>query len=81
MLQSGFYWPTLFKDVHDFDYSYSKCQQTENISKKYMMSLIPILIVKFFGVWGIDFMGPFVVSHGFEYILVAIDSSLNGWRR
>ena len=26
-----------------------------------------------FDVWGIDFMGPFVNSHGFEHILVMVD--------
>ena len=26
-----------------------------------------------FDVWGIDFMGPFVSSHGMKYILVAVD--------
>ena len=38
-----------------------------------MMPLTPILVAKFFDVWGIDFMGPFSPSFGFEYILVAID--------
>ena len=27
-----------------------------------------------FDVWGIDFMGPFVSSHGMKYTLVAVDS-------
>ncbi|XP_048229061.1 uncharacterized protein LOC125369835 [Ricinus communis] len=31
------------------------------------------LVVELFDVWGIDFMGPFPPSHGYEYILVAID--------
>ena len=38
-----------------------------------MMPLTPILIVEIFDVWGIDFMGPFLPSFGFEYILVAVD--------
>jgi len=33
----------------------------------------PILVVELFDVWGIDFMGPFPNSHGYLYILVAID--------
>ena len=37
------------------------------------MSLNPILVVKIFYVWGIDFMGPFPMSHGYRYILVAVD--------
>ena len=31
------------------------------------------LQVDIFDVWGMDFMGPFVNSHGFEYVLVAVD--------
>ena len=33
----------------------------------------PILVIELFDVWGIDFMGPFVSSHGIKYILVAVD--------
>ena len=32
-----------------------------------------ILEVEFFHVWGIDFMGPFHLSFGFVYILLAVD--------
>jgi len=37
------------------------------------MLLNPILVVEIFDVWGINFMGPFPISHGYEYILVAVD--------
>ena len=30
-------------------------------------------MIEVFDVWGIDFMGPFVSSHGMKYILVAVD--------
>jgi hypothetical protein len=43
------------------------------MSRRDMMPLNPILIVEIFYVWGIDFMGPFPPSFGFEYILVAVD--------
>ena len=33
----------------------------------------PILVIELFDVWGINFMGPFVSSHGMKYILVAVD--------
>ena len=33
----------------------------------------PILEVKIFNLWGIDFIGPFPPSNGKEYILVAVD--------
>ncbi|GKG17382.1 reverse transcriptase domain-containing protein, partial [Tanacetum coccineum] len=32
-----------------------------------------IQVSEIFDIWGIDFMGPFLKSHKFEYILVAID--------
>ena len=38
-----------------------------------MMPLNPILEVEIFNVWGIDFMGPFPISFGNQYILVAVD--------
>ena len=37
------------------------------------MSLNPILVVEIFDVWGIDFMGPLPISHGYQYILLAVD--------
>ena len=30
-------------------------------------------MIELFDVWGLDFMGPFVSSHGMKYILVAVD--------
>ena len=30
-------------------------------------------MIELFDVWGNDFMGPFVSSHGMKYILVAVD--------
>ncbi|XP_075084788.1 uncharacterized protein LOC142168036 [Nicotiana tabacum] len=37
------------------------------------MSMTTIEEVEVFDVWGIDFMGPFVISYGNKYILVAVD--------
>jgi hypothetical protein len=37
-----------------------------------MMHLNPILIVEIFYVWGTDFMGPFLNSFGYLYILVVV---------
>ena len=73
MLQSGFYWPTLFKDVIKYCKECLKCQSTLNISKRDEMPLQPIIEVEIFYVWGIDFMRPFPPSEGKKYILVAVD--------
>ncbi|RVW24517.1 Transposon Ty3-I Gag-Pol polyprotein [Vitis vinifera] len=73
VLQSGFWWPSLFKDAHEVSKGCDKCQRLGKLSRRNMMPLNPILIVDFFDVWGIDFMGPFPMSFGHSYILVGVD--------
>ena len=73
VLQSGFFWPTIFKDAHSFVLSCDQCQRTGNITRRSEMPQQPILEVEIFDVWGIDFMGPFPSSKGYEHILVAVD--------
>ncbi|CAL2240363.1 unnamed protein product [Prunus armeniaca] len=73
VLQSGFFWPTLFKDAHTFVQTCDRCQRTGNISRRDQMPLSNILEVEVFDVWGIDFMGPFPPSYNNLYILVAVD--------
>ena len=48
ILQSGFYWPTLFNDTHDFCKSCDRCQRLGAISRRNMMPLNPILIIDIF---------------------------------
>ena len=73
VLQSGFYWPTLFKDAHKFVFTCEKCQRMGNISRKDEPPMHPILEVELFDLWGIDFMGPFLASYNNLYILLAVD--------
>ena len=73
ILQSGLYWPSMFKDVHSFCVACDRCQRLGSISRTHMMPLHPNIIVEIFDCWGIDFMGPFPSSFGYLYILVAID--------
>ncbi|KAI5343456.1 hypothetical protein L3X38_011332 [Prunus dulcis] len=73
ILQSGFFWPTLFKDAFNFCLKCDRCQRMGNISRRNELPLKNILFVELFDVWGIDFMGPFASSFGYTYILVAVD--------
>ena len=73
VLQSGFYWPSLFKDVHQFVSTCDKCQRMGNISRKDEPPMHPILEVELFDLWGIDFMGPFPASYNNLYILLGVD--------
>nr|KYP38161.1 Retrotransposable element Tf2 [Cajanus cajan] len=73
VLQSGFYWPTLFRDAYEHCKSCDKCQRTGTVSKRHELPLQNILEVEVFDCWGIDFIGPLPSSFGNEYILVAVD--------
>ncbi|WKA01560.1 hypothetical protein VitviT2T_019836 [Vitis vinifera] len=73
VLQSGFCWPSLFKDALTMCRSCDKCQRLGKLTRKNMMPLNPILIVDLFYVWGIDFMRHFPMSFGYSYILVGVD--------
>ena len=73
VLQSGFYWPSLFKDAHQFVSTWDKCQRMGNISRKDEPPMHPILEVELFDLWGIDFMGPFPASYNNLCILLAVD--------
>lgn len=73
ILQSGLYWPSLWKDVHATIIRCDRCQRTGNISRRDEMPQKGILEVEIFDVWGIDFMGPFPSSFGNKYTLVAVD--------
>ena len=72
VLQSGFYWPSLFKYAHTMCRSCDRCQRLGKLTHMNMMPLNPILIVDLFYVWGIDFMGHFPMSFGYSYILVGV---------
>ncbi|XP_070022903.1 uncharacterized protein [Nicotiana sylvestris] len=73
VLEAGFFWPTMFKDVNQWVKGCNECQRTGNISRRHEMPMNPIQEVEVFDVWGIDFMGPLVNSYGNKYILVAVD--------
>ncbi|XP_019251037.1 PREDICTED: uncharacterized protein LOC109229949 [Nicotiana attenuata] len=70
ILQSGFFWPTLFKDAHALVKKCDQCHRTGTITKRHLNN---ILEVEIFYAWGIDFMGPFPLSRENKYILLAVD--------
>nr|GEX90866.1 reverse transcriptase domain-containing protein [Tanacetum cinerariifolium] len=59
VFDSGFYWPTIYRDAHDLVKSCDACQRQGNISQRDEMPQNSIQVCEFFNVWGIDFMGPF----------------------
>ena len=81
VLQSGFTWPSLFKDAHIMCRSCDICQRLGKLTKRNQIPMNPILKVELFDVWGIDFMGPFPISFGNSYILVGWIMFLHGLRQ
>ncbi|XP_072073990.1 uncharacterized protein [Arachis hypogaea] len=73
ILQSGFYWPSIFKDAREFVSQCNECQRTGGLTRKNEMPQKYILEVELFDIWEIDFMGPFPPSYSFKYILVAVE--------
>ncbi|GJW19762.1 reverse transcriptase domain-containing protein [Tanacetum coccineum] len=73
VFDSGFYWPTIYKDAHELVKNCDSCQHQGKISQRDEMPQNSIQVCEIFDVWGIDFMGPFPSSRGNKYILVAVD--------
>nr|GEZ43163.1 reverse transcriptase domain-containing protein [Tanacetum cinerariifolium] len=73
VFDAGFFWPTIYKDAHEFVKNRDSCQRQGKISHRDEMPQNSIHICEIFDVWGIDFMGPFPSSQGNKYILVAVD--------
>nr|GEW13910.1 reverse transcriptase domain-containing protein [Tanacetum cinerariifolium] len=73
VFDSGFYWPTIYRDAQDLVKTCDVCQRQGKISQRDEMPQNSIQVCKILYVWGIDFMGPFPSSRGNKYILVAVD--------
>ncbi|GJU88449.1 reverse transcriptase domain-containing protein, partial [Tanacetum coccineum] len=71
--ESGFFWPSIFKDAIDYVMRCDACQRSGNISSRSEMPQNNIQVCDVFDIWGLDFMGPFPNSRGNKYILVAVD--------
>nr|GFA42908.1 reverse transcriptase domain-containing protein [Tanacetum cinerariifolium] len=73
IFDAGFFWPTIYKDAHEFVKNCDSCQRQRKISQRDEMPSNSIQTCEIFDVWGIDFIGPFPSSRGNKYILVAVD--------
>jgi len=73
VLQSRFYWPTLFKDEHEHVQKCDNCQRNGAITIRHEMPLQNIQEIEVFDCWGIDFIGPLSSSFSNEYILLAVE--------
>ena len=68
-----YYLTSIQQDAHEFAKTCDRCQRDGGFLQKQELLLNTILVIDLYDVWGIDFMGPFVIFHGIKYILVAVD--------
>nr|GFA56572.1 reverse transcriptase domain-containing protein [Tanacetum cinerariifolium] len=73
VFDSGFYWPSIYKDAFELVKRCDSCQRQGKVSQKDEMPQNFIQICEIFDEWGIDFMGPFPSSKGNNYIIVAVN--------
>nr|GEY61542.1 reverse transcriptase domain-containing protein [Tanacetum cinerariifolium] len=67
MFDSGFYWPTIYRDAYDLVKSCNACQRQGKILQRDEMPQNAIKVYEIFDVWGIDFMGSFPSSRGNKF--------------
>jgi len=75
ILRAGYYWPTLFPDIHNMVISCHKCQIFDGKRKLLYLPLKPISVESPFQQWGLDFISeihpPSSAQH--KWILTATD--------
>nr|GEU73024.1 reverse transcriptase domain-containing protein [Tanacetum cinerariifolium] len=80
VFDSGFYWPTIYRDAHDLVKSCDSCQRQGKISQRNEMPQSAIQVCEVFDVWGIDFMGPFLSLRENKYYSWRSTTCLNRFR-
>ena len=79
ILQTGYYWHTIHKDVQDYVSHYDEFYRLGKPTQKYEMPLQPKISLDPFDKWGFDFMGPLKPpSNKNKCILICIEY-LNQW--
>ncbi len=58
ILNLGYWWPIIFKDIHEFCKSCDNCQRIRGLKTKSLAKLVITLPKEPFMKWGLDFISP-----------------------
>eukprot|EP00253_Pinus_taeda_P017057 PITA_17057 len=75
IIHAGYYWPTLFRDAHEYVRKCWNCQTSSGRQRKPAFPLQPVNIEQPFEQWGLDIIGEITphYSKQHKYILTATD--------
>eukprot|EP00253_Pinus_taeda_P022398 PITA_22398 len=75
VIHAGYYWPTLFRDAHEYVRKCRNCQTPSRRQRKSAFPMQPVNIEQPFEQWGLDIIGEITPnsSKQHKYILTATD--------
>ena len=74
LVRTGYYWPTMQKDVETYIKTCDKCQRFSNIIRQPTEKLTSMTTPWPFAQWGLDIIGPFPTTiRQLKFLIVGID--------
>jgi len=76
ILDARYWWPTMYKDMHDYCKSCDACQRTGGLAIQSLTKLVTSFLKESFMKWGFDFMGLIKLARtyiGNKYSFVTTD--------
>ena len=74
LIQAGYYWPTMLKDVQAYVKACDKCQRFSNFIRQPSEELTPMTAPWLFTQCGLDIIGPFLTGvKQLKFLVVGID--------